>query len=256
LLRRSLAFTTYLLGFIFVVAFIFAVAAALGFSPTLIESGGDGRCVGRGSRVIVLDPGHGGADNGANNRAGGVWLLEKELTLDISNRVRDILIATGEYKVCLTRTTGEPNPDNTERANYANSVGGSLMVLVHLNGASDRTINYTKTFYGRAEKDARFTQVMHDALWEVVRYEPEARGGRLIPGFGDGGIAQFESNAMIKSNMPATLVESVFVTSDNEANRLLDTSGSGRRQQIAGAIAAGVQNWFSVTQTPVATPRG
>ena len=50
--------------------------------------------------VIVLDPGHGGLDNGAINSAG---LVEKDIVLAFTQRLREHLEATGRYRVIMTR---------------------------------------------------------------------------------------------------------------------------------------------------------
>jgi N-acetylmuramoyl-L-alanine amidase len=51
-------------------------------------------------RVIVLDPGHGGVDPGAISVTGA---FEKDLTLAMAQAVRDQLVASGRYRVVLTR---------------------------------------------------------------------------------------------------------------------------------------------------------
>jgi N-acetylmuramoyl-L-alanine amidase len=56
----------------------------------------------------------------------------------------------------------------------------------------------------------------------------------------DGGVGQFATGALLKSNMPGTLAETVFLTNNAEATRLLDESATGRRQQIAAALAQGI----------------
>jgi len=70
-------------------------------------------------RVIVLDPGHGGADNGTENKP--LRLKEKVFTLDVALRLRKLLEARG-YTVVLTRTD-----DRTltlrQRVEHADHVG-------------------------------------------------------------------------------------------------------------------------------------
>ena len=201
--------------------------------------------------TVALDPGHGAEDSGARNtvmmNGVEVTLLEKELNLDIANRAKDLLNAKG-YDVCLTRVENEnSNPTNTERAQYANSVGARVFVLIHLNGSSDPGANYTKTFWGKKSKDLTFSQWMYDALYPALD-DVNWDGTRdyVVDG---GGVGQFATGALLKSTMPGTLSESVFLTNDAEAERLLDTSTTSRRQQIATVLATGVDTWLASSTT-------
>jgi N-acetylmuramoyl-L-alanine amidase len=198
-----------------------------------------------GRPTVVLDPGHGGKDPGTSNygtfNGVSMLLVEKDLNLDIALRVKDILVAAPyNYRVCLTRTTdlaANAELTNTQRAQYANSVGGKVFVLIHLNGSTNHAVDYTQTFWGKKNKDQAFAAAMYQALSVSLG----------IPG---NGVGQFASGALLKSTMPAALTESVFLTNDGEANQLADArpatqSPSSRRQQIAGALAQGVYSWVS-----------
>ncbi len=66
---------------------------------------------------------------------------------------------------------------------------------------------------------------------------------------GTGSIAtrapyQYASGVLLKSNMPATIAETVFITSRDEGRLLADGTGS-RQQQIAEALKAGIEGYFS-----------
>ncbi len=105
--------------------------------------------------VIVLDPGHGGPNEGARGPSG---LLEKFVNLDIARRARDLLAAprsidpaTGAVlpgddipaagRVWLTRTEGPPGADVeaglTYRAEIANRAGADAFVSIHNNAEPD-----------------------------------------------------------------------------------------------------------------------
>ncbi len=66
--------------------------------------------------VVVLDAGHGGADTGGRSRDG---ILEKDLVAQIVARVRLALLATGNYRIVLTRT-GDTDPGFQDRTSLAN----------------------------------------------------------------------------------------------------------------------------------------
>jgi N-acetylmuramoyl-L-alanine amidase len=78
--------------------------------------------------VIVVDPGHGGDDNGT--QAAGADFMEKNLVLTFGLALRDRLEKSGKYRVVMTRT------DDTfvalaDRVKVARSEGAALFVSIH-----------------------------------------------------------------------------------------------------------------------------
>jgi N-acetylmuramoyl-L-alanine amidase len=78
-------------------------------------------------RLIVLDPGHGGTDNGARGPGG---VLEKDAVLSIARTVRSELERQG-YQVALTRE-GNDNPSFDDRAALANAQRGTVFITFHV----------------------------------------------------------------------------------------------------------------------------
>jgi len=176
-------------------------------------------------KVIVLDPGHGGSDTGAVNGT----LYEKTVTLDIANRLKTLLEAEGAT-VYLTRDC-DCDKSNNDRYTLANSVGGNALVSIHLNGSTNSNKDGAQGLWGKKNKDQAFTKIVHQAL----------AGSLGVP---DLGITNFASGVLLKSNMPATIAETVFITNTNEYNLLTDGTGN-RQQQIAQSLYQGIINWFS-----------
>ncbi len=77
--------------------------------------------------VVVLDAGHGGTDTGARGKNG---LLEKDLTAQLVARVRVALMATGKYKVVLTRV-GDVNLTSNQRDVIANIAHPIAFISFH-----------------------------------------------------------------------------------------------------------------------------
>ncbi len=90
--------------------------------------------------TIIIDPGHGGKDQGA----AGKFSLEKHLTLKIARRTAQILRSVG-YRVLLTRTT-DRKVDLARRPQLAASNGGNLFVSIHINSAADHRVSGIETF--------------------------------------------------------------------------------------------------------------
>jgi N-acetylmuramoyl-L-alanine amidase len=219
--------------------FLVAITLLVSFvsSARVQAAGGCFNETGMANGTVVLDPGHGGSDPGTSNTTSAdppVLLVEKDLTLDIANRTKELLIGAG-YKVCMTRID-DSSMGNSERGEYANSVGGTVYVSIHLNGSSDPTINYTKAFYGKRNKDETFARHIYEK-----GLVPALVGSYGVTG---SGVGQFANGALLQATMEATLTESVFLTNDQEADRLADTATPGnRRDKIAQALFNGITSW-------------
>jgi N-acetylmuramoyl-L-alanine amidase len=190
------------------------------------------------SGKVVLDPGHGGSDSGAVNTKYG--LTEKEQTLDVANRLEALLEVDG-CTVYMTRTRDQ-NLTNTQRANRANSFkandpGVYVLVSIHMNGSTDGTVDYTTTLFGKWRKDKELANTVFGSLSTL----PAANG--------TGTIAtrkpySFASGVLLKSDMPATIAESVFITSAREGQLLSNGTGA-RQQQIAQALRVGIEDYLT-----------
>jgi len=101
---------------------------------------------------IVIDPGHGGNENGATGANG---LAERVVNLAVANHVVDALRAAGFHPL-LTRT-GDYRVTLTERANIAHAINPRVFVSVHHNGGSDGPRNGpgSEVFYQHASADSR-----------------------------------------------------------------------------------------------------
>jgi len=91
---------------------------------------------------IVLDPGHGGRDPGALGRFG---MREKEVTLDISRRVRDLLVRNDLAEVTLTRNS-DRFVSLEERKDFANGRKADLFVSIHANSSTTTGLHGVETY--------------------------------------------------------------------------------------------------------------
>jgi N-acetylmuramoyl-L-alanine amidase len=95
--------------------------------------------------MIVIDPGHGGVDPGAIGASG---LYEKNITMEMARHLRDRLLATGRYRVQLTRDS-DTFIRLRDRIAIARSAGADLFLSLHadahptsdLRGASVYTLS-------------------------------------------------------------------------------------------------------------------
>jgi N-acetylmuramoyl-L-alanine amidase len=194
-------------------------------------------------KKIVLDPGHGGSDSGATQKTANGTLLEKEQNLIVANKLKGLLEGSGAT-VYMTRTTDKAL-SNTQRYEYANTTGADILVSLHMNGSSDPKVDYTNVLYGKWFKD----RDLSNAVFKQLSTLPAANGTGTIA---TRAPYQYSSGVLFKSNMPAIMAESVFITNTDEGKLLLPNSTGGRQDQIAQKIKTGVENYFSNKSTPTA----
>jgi N-acetylmuramoyl-L-alanine amidase len=77
--------------------------------------------------LVVLDPGHGGIDTGTKASSGEA---EKDIVLDVAQRLRERIEKTGKYRVLMTRSDDTFIPLAT-RVRIARSAGAALFVSIH-----------------------------------------------------------------------------------------------------------------------------
>lgn len=206
-------------------------------------------------RIIVLDPGHGGQDNGMENKP--LKLNEKALTLDVAQRLKKLLEARG-YQVVLTRTDDrqlgpDKQADFLARADITNRAKADLLISIHFNSLypdtkTSGTEVYTFTRAGQRSDRAWGAIEKDDAETtpsEVNRFDPwsallahcmhrEVIG--TLKTF-DRGQKTMHSIVLRGLKCPAVLVESVFLSNDSEARR---AATPAYLQQIAEGLASGI----------------
>ena len=91
---------------------------------------------GDGRRVIAIDPGHGGVDPGA---IGGTGAREKRITLAQGRELRRQLLATGRYRVVMTRKR-DMFVRLRDRIAIAQEAGAKLFVSLHADSMRNRRI--------------------------------------------------------------------------------------------------------------------
>jgi len=186
------------------------------------------------SGKVVLDPGHGGTDSGAVNTK--YRLTEKEQTLDVAYKLKAHLVDDG-CTVYMTRTSNLQTLSNNDRYTYANSTGANVLVSIHMNGSTNPSTDYTTTLFGKWRKDKELANTVFSSLWTL----PAANGTGTIA---TSKPYSFASGVLLKSNMPATIAETVFITNDREGELLSNGTGT-RQQQIAQALRVGIEHYLA-----------
>ncbi|MGD0782671.1 MAG: N-acetylmuramoyl-L-alanine amidase [Candidatus Aminicenantales bacterium] len=224
------------------------------------------RQLGLGVRTIVIDPGHGGVDPGCLDDAGHV---EKEVTLDISLRLKALLATRKDIDVILTRETDIHVPLET-RTVLANQKKADLFISIHVNAFRDKSRRGIETFFLNfspdplvnelaARENATTTKTigaMESIIKKIVETSKIIESRELAQKI-QADLVQYLSRqyseikdlgtrggpfwVLIGSGMPAVLVEVSHFSNPKEAARLMDPS---YRQKIAQGIFEGVLDYI------------
>ncbi len=170
---------------------------------------------------IVLDPGHGGTDPGA---VVGV-IYEKDINLAIALMVRDILAEQENIVVSMTRDD-DSYPSLTERAEFANKIDADLYVSIHANALDDTSYSGLFTFYYADMRNSKKPA-------ELIQNAASAETGAISRG-----VRTENYTVLRKTNMPAVLVETGFMTCQEELTLLCDIE---YQMKMAKGIAKGIE---------------
>lgn len=181
-------------------------------------------------RTIVVDAGHGGFDRGG---VPGQRVGEKQLTLDVAQRLRNVLQASG-YRVVMTRDSDVFVPLGT-RVAIANQYRNATFVSVHFNSAPRGSANGIETYYYRGDSASLAANIHR----HVVAGAPSENRGIRRRGY----------FVLRRTAIPSVLVECGFLTNPTEASYVLTAS---YRQKLAEEIARGIQRQPPPPNRPLA----
>ena len=189
---------------------------------------------GLAGKVIAIDPGHGGSDPGA---IGANGTMEKNITMGISEELRDILTSQGA-KVVMTRTKDVdvygPNasgPDELQaRANIGNGNNADLFISVHINSFTNPSVGGISAYY--------YDKTVYD---EKIASSIENYIGNISGFGGDRGVQPGNLYVLRKTDMPATLLELGFISNPKE-RALLEKKE--KQHEFAELIAKGIRDYF------------
>jgi N-acetylmuramoyl-L-alanine amidase len=200
--------------------------------------------------AILIDPGHGGKDTGAvgEHVIGGKKLrvVEKDLTLDVSQRIYKALQARFPDKRILITRSGDSYPSLEERVEQANDVKladneAIIYISIHANASFNKTAKGFEVWYLNPEyrrtlvgKDATkkvgsdIAPILNAMLEEEFTTESIILARNIMDGLStkigaespNRGVRAEEWFVVRNARMPSVLVETGFVTNPDEAKLL------------------------------------
>ena len=226
--------------------------------------------------TIVLDPGHGGSDHGANRHYGDLGTVrEKDVTLAITLKLGRMLEKNKDYKVIYTRKIDE-FPSLTDRTTLANRSKADLFISIHVNASTKSSPYGTETFVQGPDQNKTNLEVAkaeNDVIYLDERdretfasYDPKSpeslialkmqqskylETSLLFGSYVEGnfvnkdkrfsrGVKQQNLHVLRLNAMPSVLIETGFVSNYDEASYLASDRG---QNQVAESIYDAIINY-------------
>ena len=204
-------------------------------------------------RVVVLDPGQGGEDRGANDLRRG--MEEKKMTLDIALKVRKIL-TQHNIDVRLTRS-GDISLKLEERCRLAGRWGADVCVSIHIN-AAQTAVPYgiethilppanspitTSNTLGNRDRQT-FPANAHDGANMILGYMLQ-RSMLKYSKAEDRGVRRSRFFVIRTMACPTALVECGFLSNRRESENL---RGSAYQEKVARGIAEGILYYLNAVK--------
>ena len=229
-------------------------------NPSLIQQ------LGLDVKTIIIDPGHGGKDPGAVNRA----RLEKSVVLHISKMLRDLLVEKG-YQVRMTRETDVYIPLES-RAKFSTKRQGDLFISIHANASHSARASGIETYYlalasdesaritaARENAGANYSIKALDKLVADILKESKSSESRSLAEFiqeqlvvatgaRNRGVKHAPFVVLIGTKVPSVLIEIGFLSNSTEGKKLVNKA---YQRKIVHAIADGIERY--VMNIPPAT---
>lgn len=181
-----------------------------------------------GSKLICIDPGHGGSDPGAVGVFNGVEVREADVTLCVAALLQNMLLESGHLPL-LTRYVDQYESPRT-KANDANRQQCDLFISLHCNSHANKSATGIEVFHFTGSKAAKrpATLIMNSLSREFSAHKQR-------------GVKEANFAVLRETHMPAVLVEMEFISNPTKCRFLCMPSNQYR---YAKAIHDGVIKYF------------
>ena len=218
-------------------------------------------------KTIVIDPGHGGKDPGARGQRG---TEEKDITLKVALKLRDLLSKQPGVRVLMTRDRDE-FVELEDRAKFANGQEADLFVSIHVNSHPQRSVKGIEIYHFGEAKDQRALEVAArengtplnstgvgweylvadlltakkiEASLELAWTAKEAMVTNLNGHYDllDHGVKTAPFYVLRFTSMPSILAEIAFISNTDEEDLLRTTRFTTR---VAEALMEGIKSFLA-----------
>lgn len=205
---------------------------------------------GRSKKIIVLDPGHGGADEGAHSPDG---ILEKRVVLDLSQRIAEQM--SGPYRTILTRSD-DYRLGTDRRTDVANTNSADIFISIHAAGSFAQAAKGICIYYFKGTGDGK----MEDSVSQTNDQEPFPAWDRLqlkhihtsrllakhmkeqLSPLAQTTVKAAPLLVLRGADMPAVLIEIGYLSNPKDVKKLRE---SQYLDKLVVAITSGINNFFN-----------
>lgn len=166
-------------------------------------------------KIIVIDPGHGGSDVGAQNGT----TYEKNINLSVALKVKNILMNAG-YMAVLTRE-GDVLPSVEKRVDFVNELSPAMFVSIHCNDSEEAEATGTEVLYNVKDNEKEYGSQW---LSKLICNEVVKAAGTNNRGIVDGKSIHIIRN----SRVPVALVEMGFMCNNKDVKLMSSKSGQNK----------------------------
>jgi N-acetylmuramoyl-L-alanine amidase len=191
-------------------------------------------------KIILIDPGHGGIDGGAETKKGNI---EKHINLSVSLKLRDRLKDMG-YTVIMTRENdnglytegGSINKkkfeDLNNRCKIKRESNCDVFISIHQNFFDESCYHGAQVWYSKSEKSEKLAHIIQENL----RKDLDRKNKRVEKAAGN-------SYKILRCyfSIPSVIVECGFLTNPQEEKKLVDDE---YQNKIADSLAKSIQEYF------------
>lgn len=217
--------------------------------------------------IVVIDPGHGGIEDGARGPEG---VREKDIVLEISKMIQTTFHSQTKVRVHLTREIDMDLPLQ-DRTKIANDLGADLFVSIHANASPYKTRKGVETYYldntddksslRLAERENMSTNISQKSLSFIIsdfiqgiKMDDSISAAHLIQSnlveelryyydsIKDLGVKKAPFYVLVGAHMPCVLVEVSFIDHPLEGRRLLTER---YRRVVADGVYKGIYSYLS-----------
>jgi N-acetylmuramoyl-L-alanine amidase len=218
--------------------------------------------------TVCIDAGHGGNDMGSVGKTG---LMEKDVTLQISQKLKNIIEGRLGLRVVMTRSKDSEVSLNS-RVAIANNQKAQLFVSIHINSSYRNSARGTATYYvslkatdqesyelaqkenrsyGKSDEEAMENDALKMILWNMAQTDYIRESSKLaefiqrecnsLMNTINRGVKQAPFRVLMRAAMPAVLVEVAFISNPTEERKLKEEAFLNR---VALAIYNGIAKFI------------
>ena len=182
--------------------------------------------------IVVIDPGHGGKDNGCENNG----VLEDDINLEIGLKLfeelttqgfRTYLTRDGDYDLASVNASNRKNEDLRNRVKIINNYDANLVISLHVNYYSSSSIQGPMVYYKNDQESKDLALIIQEKL-------NQASGLDKI-------IHKEDFYIFRNTYCPSLLIECGFISNDSDLNRL---TNSTYQTIISKKISEGLISYF------------